>query len=532
MALFDNLLFRGIPQLGDTTVHNEDGAEVMAGTATVSAVDVGGTPAWQIGDGVLEALIGDTVVSGTTPGSGCTIAFMIEFDAFPGSGFEPVIGYSDTTAVATNGPYIGMSGSNALRARYLSQGTVALGARSTATQYTFVLRAAMNDPAESPVGDYVSVWENNPGRVGADADFLSSVFTESGRTLNRLIIDATGASTGYKLFGLAVWGRELADAEAAVVANDFLGQMDPVTGPVPSDVDGDDTVFEGQTSVQINGSGFGATQGTGSVTVSPTDDINDVNAVNPTVSTWSDTQITLSAVNFPTGVAEGGTAYVFVTDDAAASNAAGHAITRLDITAPLLSAGTATGVTANAATPEVATNEAAGQAWMVLVPSAESTPSAAQIKAGQNAASGSPVASGTVNPVSGTAIAFSEVTGLTPSTGYKIAFVQDDAATPTPNESNVTTHTFNTAALPTITTEALKQNNGTVIASQSGIVANVYNPGTGALVVRKTGLASDGSGILSFSDAAMAAATEYLVHIEYDAGGGVMADGVARLTTA
>lgn len=301
------------------------------------------------------------------------------------------------------------------------------------------------------------------------------------------------------------------------------------SAPSISNVDGDDTVFEGQTSVQVNYTGGDASGNV--VTISPTDNVADGNAVTPTISAENATQITLSAVNFPTGVAEGGTAYVFVTSTGG-TNASGHAITRLDITAPLLSSGTATGVTPTAATPQVTTNEAAGQAWYVIVPSAEGTPSGTQIKAGQNAAGGSPVASGTVNPVSGTTVTFTEVTGLTPSTSYKICFYQEDDATPTPNGSNVTTHTFSTAALPSITTQALRQNNGTLLASQTGITADVYNTSTGALVVRKTGLSSDGSGVVTFSDAALSAATEYKVTLEYDTGGGVMADGVARITTA
>jgi hypothetical protein len=79
--------------------------------------------------------------------------------------------------------------------------------------------------------------------------------------------------------------------------------------------------------------------------------------------------------------------------------------------------------------------------------------------------------------------------------------------------------------LASITTEPLKNNTGTVLASTGSIIATVYDLTTGALVVRKTGLTSDGSGVVTFSDAALVAATQYLVTITI-----ATADGVARLT--
>lgn len=80
---------------------------------------------------------------------------------------------------------------------------------------------------------------------------------------------------------------------------------------------------------------------------------------------------------------------------------------------------------------------------------------------------------------------------------------------------------------PTITTEALKNNTGTLLASQSGIEACVYSLTDGSLVVRKTGLTSDASGIVSFSDAALSAGTTYRVTISIST-----ADGIARIQAA
>lgn len=67
--------------------------------------------------------------------------------------------------------------------------------------------------------------------------------------------------------------------------------------------------------------------------------------------------------------------------------------------------------------------------------------------------------------------------------------------------------------VPGFLTPVLKNNAGTVLAGEAGIVCNVYNASTGALVVRKTGLTSSAAGIVSVTDAAMAAGTTYAYEI-------------------
>lgn len=63
----------------------------------------------------------------------------------------------------------------------------------------------------------------------------------------------------------------------------------------------------------------------------------------------------------------------------------------------------------------------------------------------------------------------------------------------------------------TLTSSPLKNNTGTLLTS-AGCEAYVSNPTTGALVVKKTGLTTNGStGVASFSDGAVVAATSYRV---------------------
>lgn len=76
----------------------------------------------------------------------------------------------------------------------------------------------------------------------------------------------------------------------------------------------------------------------------------------------------------------------------------------------------------------------------------------------------------------------------------------------------------------TITTEPLKNNTGTVLASLSGITAHVYTKLEGTKVVTIIGLMTDASGVLSISDESIVAGTEYRVVIVLADGG----EGLAR----
>ena len=78
-----------------------------------------------------------------------------------------------------------------------------------------------------------------------------------------------------------------------------------------------------------------------------------------------------------------------------------------------------------------------------------------------------------------------------------------------------------------ITTEPLKNNTGQLLASEVGVLADVYNTTDGTLVIRKTGLTSDVSGIVTFTDALISAATLYRVVITLSGN----EEGIARITS-
>ena len=80
-----------------------------------------------------------------------------------------------------------------------------------------------------------------------------------------------------------------------------------------------------------------------------------------------------------------------------------------------------------------------------------------------------------------------------------------------------------------LTSNPLKNNTGTLLTS-AACSAFVHNPTTGALVLLKTGLTSHAStGVVTFTDAALTAATSYRVIWKITSGG---AEGMETLTAA
>ena len=77
----------------------------------------------------------------------------------------------------------------------------------------------------------------------------------------------------------------------------------------------------------------------------------------------------------------------------------------------------------------------------------------------------------------------------------------------------------------TITTPVLKNNSGSILASESGVIVNIYNITTGALIVQKTGQASSAGGIVTVSDALIVPATSYAYEV-------ILAANGRRLPTA
>jgi hypothetical protein len=87
---------------------------------------------------------------------------------------------------------------------------------------------------------------------------------------------------------------------------------------------GDETFFNGETGITITGTSFGASQGTGVVKISPTDNVNDPAAVLQTPTTWGDTSIQFTALQGY--IAANATCYLFVSRDGGQTNTAGYPV--------------------------------------------------------------------------------------------------------------------------------------------------------------------------------------------------------------
>jgi hypothetical protein len=94
------------------------------------------------------------------------------------------------------------------------------------------------------------------------------------------------------------------------------------SGGTPTITNAGDEVYQnGETGIVITGTNFGASQGSGNVKICPTDDAADSGAVTQTVTSWSDTSITITAVKG--ALAASTTAYLFVMEDTGFANADG-----------------------------------------------------------------------------------------------------------------------------------------------------------------------------------------------------------------
>lgn len=78
-----------------------------------------------------------------------------------------------------------------------------------------------------------------------------------------------------------------------------------------------------------------------------------------------------------------------------------------------------------------------------------------------------------------------------------------------------------------ITTPPLKNNTGTVLASESGVTVLIYST-AGALVATKTGQTTNGSGVMTITDPLLVAATSYRLVFILASG----AEGMETLTAA
>lgn len=194
-----------------------------------------------------------------------------------------------------------------------------------------------------------------------------------------------------------------------------------------------------------------------------------------------------------------------------------------DVTAPTLTSATATATSATTATGGVTTDEA-GPAWAVLTTSS-TTPSAAQIKAGQSHTGATASASATATLAVGANSGVFSFTGLTAGQTYWLHVVQDDTATPANTSTPITSASSITTPTPD-TTPPTMNGSITVGTKTSGSISISYPAAsdnvavTGYEVSTNGTTWSDNSTSLSYTFLGLSALTSYTLYVRaYDAAG-------------
>ena len=213
----------------------------------------------------------------------------------------------------------------------LSPGPAALGVVTTKNLVQQAPEATNSASATtSPFNTNITSVTNNAFILDvASSNSDSGVSVTQGPTQNKLI----GLSTGGGTMSFAV-----SEFQGGALGVHTLGWTIGAGTRLPhlltayessatttiTDFDTDEDVYPGQTAATITGTDFEATKGTGSVKISPTDNILDGNTEVQTTTSWAATSIDVTVVQ---GGLPFGPLYLFVENDSSASNSTGFSIT-------------------------------------------------------------------------------------------------------------------------------------------------------------------------------------------------------------
>lgn len=173
-----------------------------------------------------------------------------------------------------------------------------------------------------PAGDasvVVSSWYNvnqstpNSGGAGAYGDDIT-VVSAAGNKVLAFIADSGGLSNGSVTYGKTflteftdwpqfVGGHYAVGAASVAMTATRVGGNSPIvlgfsinqSNPIPiTDLDTDEDVYPSQTGAIVTATNLEASQGTGSIVISPTDNFADGDAETQTITSWADTAATLT----------------------------------------------------------------------------------------------------------------------------------------------------------------------------------------------------------------------------------------------
>lgn len=195
-----------------------------------------------------------------------------------------------------------------------------------------------------------------------------------------------------------------------------------------------------------------------------------------------------------------------------------------DTTPPTLSSAVGTQTGPSTATVGATTNEGNGTLYAVVTTSA-TAPSAAQVMAGQSNTGAAAAWAGNL-AISSTGAKTLGATGLSGATAYYAHLMHRDASSN--NSTVLSSASFTTAANASVSV-TLTNNTGTLIASTSIPKVGIYKLSDMTLAVALTSQSTNGSGVLSISNAALTVGVDYIV-LASDATGANL--GAKKVTAA
>lgn len=242
------------------------------------------------------------------------------------------LGASDFSAIASRSygslfdSYTATTGdilaSISVGAKYVTSSAAAsLGVYSVTTN----LPDAQLDTATATVDSTSHAWHTTAsiGTAMSGSTEYCSAFYNGGS--NNLVFAYDAGVAGDASWDTSA-GLQATWTSAGTIARKFsiYSTYDAAGTPTVTDLDTDEDVYPGQTSATITGTNFEAAKGTGSVTISPTDNVADGDAETQTTSSWADTSVDITVVQ---GGLPFGAHYLFATNDSALTNSTGKPIT-------------------------------------------------------------------------------------------------------------------------------------------------------------------------------------------------------------
>jgi hypothetical protein len=247
MALTDGLLVRVLPQDYDTEITDIQSAGTLTGSGTKTLVDVSGEKAWNLTAANYTIAFTPQTVERLTEGTGITFAIRYRLNSYGTNSYNKFFGILTDAALEIFN-ITKNNASNGLRTQWNTTTQVGAISGGTVDTHTLVCVISPNDAGGS--NERIHTWVKQVSRTGTDADYLSAVgFTDnSNRTVDKVYFN-TPNSMDYDLLDIAVWDRQLTDAEAAAVADDLRTQL-PLGGG--SDTTPDAFSFTDQTDVALS----------------------------------------------------------------------------------------------------------------------------------------------------------------------------------------------------------------------------------------------------------------------------------------